>query len=311
MSIADIFTRQFVPDLTRQGQREQRDWIRANSRHNRRVRVALDYAREQIREYALHLDKAVLDHGQFQNTDFRHANLNDASLRCATFNGALLLNVKLKGADLAKADFRKARMANAQLTRANAENADMHEAILNDAHLPYAILKNCVFSGATLTAADLRVANATGADFQGAVLSDAKMQGTDLTGADMRGASLGGAGLDGAVMEQVTGLIVATQADPLSNKPIVLVDNGKKGIYTHWGNGYWMPVQDFMHKLLDPTLRKITANAISRAAERGLKSRNDPDKMEFQQAPALLRQMGPQNPDVFSRLPGDQRLDPN
>jgi len=108
--------------------------------------------------------KCNFDQVNFQDADFRSANVSHCSFRDADFSRAKLHECNFSSADL---------------TGANLSNADLHEARLRGANLSGADLR-----GVNLMDADLSGATIDGANFEGAGVADADLSNLDLSRAE-------------------------------------------------------------------------------------------------------------------------------
>ncbi len=148
--------------------------------------------------------------------DFRHANLENASmvradLRGAKFAGAVMIRANLFEADLRKGievtrdrkgefrlrapdepppppsgrDFAGANLTNATLSGVIAFKADFADALMRGSRLIRAHVQGANFAGCDLAEADFTQADTRDACFRGAVLASANFEHANTAGADM------------------------------------------------------------------------------------------------------------------------------
>ncbi|MGW1258894.1 pentapeptide repeat-containing protein [Streptomyces sp. NPDC002513] len=132
------------------------------------------------------LTEAYLDSGSFENVWFDDAQMSGSILSDAEFDQATFLNTDLKNASWDGARFEDADLTGADLTGATLSNGESGVSV----DLRRAGLAGANLTEADLTGADLRGANLSGAPDQG--ISAAKLVGTNFTDADLTGALLDG-----------------------------------------------------------------------------------------------------------------------
>ena len=94
------------------------------------------------------LFELVLRNVDFQEADFREANLKSVFIRKSNFQGANLQNAVLHGADLAWSDFDNANLRHANLKLANLYGASLQNTDLRGANLENASLVDTILTGA-------------------------------------------------------------------------------------------------------------------------------------------------------------------
>jgi uncharacterized protein YjbI with pentapeptide repeats len=114
------------------------------------------------------------------NRTFKNCNFNQSDLRDANFENARLSGCTFEEANLAGANFKNAQMPGAILSSAVLSEANLEDANLCAAQLDWTNLRNAILCNANLQKASLESSNLSKADCSGANFTDANLSGSKL-----------------------------------------------------------------------------------------------------------------------------------
>lgn len=126
------------------GWKEILDTIIIEKERSNRELIVLDYSHADNGDFRhANLNFASLFQASSNNSDFRDASFNLANIREASFVGSNLHNASLMAADLSWAHLSHAKLSKANFSHTTLRNADLHGADLRNSSFKNPVLKNC------------------------------------------------------------------------------------------------------------------------------------------------------------------------